>query len=201
MTNMPAWMVQAQAAAAAAAGVEGEGEGPSQREADDRYSDDTAAAPAADSRRGDANELLSTQRINNNNSGSSSSLYKRKLGESTSSSSGSGRSVFSPSCVVLLKNMVGPGEVDAALGPETQEECGKYGVVRDCIVREIPASVASCPDQERVRLFVLFARQECAVKACRDLDGRFFGGRCISASFFDEERYENNDFEPGQHEW
>ena len=34
-----------------------------------------------------------------------------------------------PTKVVLLRNMVGPGEVDDDLEPETKEECGRYGEV------------------------------------------------------------------------
>lgn len=34
-----------------------------------------------------------------------------------------------PTKVVLLRNMVGPGEVDEELEPETKEECGRYGEV------------------------------------------------------------------------
>ena len=38
-----------------------------------------------------------------------------------------------PSRVLLLKNMVGPGEVDADLSAEIGEECSKYGEVRQSV--------------------------------------------------------------------
>lgn len=76
-----------------------------------------------------------------------------------------------PSCVLLLKNMVGPGEEDDQLGPETQQECGRYGAVVACTVYSVPAVSADggrrCPDEERVRTFVHFESQESAVRAFR----------------------------------
>ncbi len=33
--------------------------------------------------------------------------------------------------------MVGPGEVDDDLEPETAEECRKYGAVEKCIIFEV----------------------------------------------------------------
>jgi splicing factor 45 len=38
---------------------------------------------------------------------------------------------------LLLQNMVGPGEVDEDLQPETTEECSKYGEVANCLVYEV----------------------------------------------------------------
>jgi splicing factor 45 len=42
-----------------------------------------------------------------------------------------------PTKVVLLMNMVGPGEVDDELQPETAEECSKYGEVAKVIIYEV----------------------------------------------------------------
>lgn len=42
-----------------------------------------------------------------------------------------------PSPVVLLTNMVGPGEVDDMLQEETADECGKYGQVERCLIFEV----------------------------------------------------------------
>jgi splicing factor 45 len=66
-----------------------------------------------------------------------------------------------PTKVVLLKNMVGPGEVDEDLQPETTEECSKYGDVANCLVYEIPHGV---DESEAVRIFVQFTRLESAIK-------------------------------------
>lgn len=98
-----------------------------------------------------------------------------------------------PTKVVLLKNMVGPGEVDEDLQPETTEECSKYGEVANCLVYEIPHGV---DEKEAVRIFVQFTRLESAIKAVVDLNGRFFGGRTVCATFFSEERFGNFDLGP-----
>lgn len=35
----------------------------------------------------------------------------------------------------------------------------------------------------------------------RDMNGRYFGGRKISASFFDEDKFDRNDLAPVAGEW
>ncbi|CAK0798125.1 unnamed protein product [Prorocentrum cordatum] len=96
-----------------------------------------------------------------------------------------------PTRVVMLTNMVGPGEVDEDLEGETAEECAKYGKLVKCTVREAPGA----PDHEAVRIFLEFAKVQSASKAYSDLNGRFFGGRSVKARFYDEERYARGDFE------
>ncbi|CAB3377840.1 Hypothetical predicted protein [Cloeon dipterum] len=79
-----------------------------------------------------------------------------------------------PSKAVLLRNMVGPGEVDADLEPEVKDECiTKYGDVVKVVIKEIPNVVP----EEAVQIYVEFKRMESAIKAVVDLNGRFFGGR------------------------
>lgn len=92
------------------------------------------------------------------------------------------------------QNMVGPGEVDDELHSETREECEKHGPVADCVIFEVQG--AALPEAERVRIFVAFAKQESAVKAYVAMNGRFFGGRQVQASFFDEERFAKRDLAP-----
>uniref|UniRef100_A0A0B6ZRA9 Splicing factor 45 n=3 Tax=Arion vulgaris TaxID=1028688 RepID=A0A0B6ZRA9_9EUPU len=92
--------------------------------------------------------------------------------------------------VILLQNMVGPGEVDAELEPETAEECTKYGKVNKCVIFEVP----DVPEEEGVRIFVEFERQESAVKALVDLNGRFFGGRVVKACFYNLDKFRRMDY-------
>ncbi|KAF2900852.1 hypothetical protein ILUMI_05330 [Ignelater luminosus] len=93
-----------------------------------------------------------------------------------------------PSKVVLLRNMVGPGEVDDELEPEVKDECNtKYGEVGSVIIHEIPEA----DHEEAVRIFVEFRRIESAIKAVVDLNGRFFGGRQVKASFYDTDKFDN----------
>uniref|UniRef100_U5EYX1 Splicing factor 45 n=1 Tax=Corethrella appendiculata TaxID=1370023 RepID=U5EYX1_9DIPT len=94
----------------------------------------------------------------------------------------------SPSKVVLLRNMVGPGDVDDELEPEVKDECNtKYGEVISVIIHELQNVVP----EEAVRIFVEFRRIESAIKAVVDLNGRFFGGRQVKAGFFDQEKFLN----------
>ncbi|KAJ4977148.1 hypothetical protein NE237_002254 [Protea cynaroides] len=99
-----------------------------------------------------------------------------------------------PTRVMLLRNMVGPGEVDDDLEDEVASECAKYGTVSKCLIFEI--TEPNFPTEEAVRIFVQFERSEETTKALVDLDGRYFGGRVVSASFYDEERFGRNELAP-----
>ncbi|KAI7757377.1 hypothetical protein M8C21_004517 [Ambrosia artemisiifolia] len=99
-----------------------------------------------------------------------------------------------PTRVVLLRNMVGPGEVDDDLEGEVAEESSKYGTVTRVLIFEI--TEPSFPVDEAVRIFVQFERSEQATKALVDLEGRFFGGRVVRATFYDEERFNTNQLAP-----
>ncbi|KAM6985658.1 splicing factor 45 isoform 2-T2 [Aplochiton taeniatus] len=90
-----------------------------------------------------------------------------------------------PTKVVLLRNMVGRGEVDEDLEGETKEECEKYGKVTKCVIFEI----ALVTDDEAVRIFLEFERVESAIKAVVDLNGRYFGGRVVKASFYNLDKF------------
>ncbi|KAH0954499.1 hypothetical protein HN011_011732 [Eciton burchellii] len=93
-----------------------------------------------------------------------------------------------PSKVVLLRNMVGPGEVDDDLEPEVKDECNtKYGDVARVIIHEV---IEAAPE-EAVRIFVEFKRIESAIKAVVDLNGRFFGGRQVKAGFYSSEKLDS----------
>eukprot|EP00736_Rhodelphis_marinus_P004742 Rmarinus@m.19585 len=98
------------------------------------------------------------------------------------------RRAHGPSTVVLLRNMVGPGEVDATLQDEVGEEClDKYGPVEACTIHEVLR--ADIPPHEAVRIFVKFSNVDSARKALNDLNNRYFGGREVRATFFDEKRF------------
>ncbi|CAG8440952.1 11964_t:CDS:2 [Funneliformis mosseae] len=104
-----------------------------------------------------------------------------------------------PSRVILLTNMVGPGEVDGTLQEETADECNeKYGTVERCLIFEVPHG--KLPDDEAVRIFVKFEDIVAAIRAKKDLNGRFFGGKQVTAQFFDEQRFDRLDLAPSQAE-
>lgn len=92
-----------------------------------------------------------------------------------------------PSRVMLLMNLVGPGEVDAELRGETADECSKFGTVVKCVVHECAPNTR--PPEETVRIFVEFASAEGAKKAVKVMNGRVFGGRTVYAQYYDLSRY------------
>ncbi|CAK7324432.1 unnamed protein product [Dovyalis caffra] len=99
-----------------------------------------------------------------------------------------------PTRVMLLRNMVGPGEVDDELEDEVGSECSKYGTVTRVLIFEI--TEPNFPREEAVRIFVQFERSEETTKALIDLDGRFFGGNVVRATFYDEEKFSKNELAP-----
>ncbi|CAM9162811.1 unnamed protein product [Chrysoparadoxa australica] len=102
-----------------------------------------------------------------------------------SAAAGRKKGLFSnPTRVVLLQNMVGPGEVDDELEGEIAEECQKFGSVQRVQIKEAGGEV---------RIFVQFPQQENAVKAYVGLNKRFFGGRQIAAQFYDEAKFERSE--------
>eukprot|EP00029_Vermamoeba_vermiformis_P008934 TRINITY_DN4306_c0_g1_i1.p1 TRINITY_DN4306_c0_g1~~TRINITY_DN4306_c0_g1_i1.p1 ORF type:complete len:359 (-),score=51.46 TRINITY_DN4306_c0_g1_i1:24-1070(-) len=94
--------------------------------------------------------------------------------------------------VLLLQNMVDRGEVDPMLAPETASECQKFGKVVDCKVFENPD--LTIPSEDSVRIFVKFDRHEEAVKGMSALNGRWFGGKQVRATLYDEKRFAEKDY-------
>ena len=89
---------------------------------------------------------------------------------------------------------MGPGEVDDDLEGEVASECAKYGNVTRVLIFEI--TEPNFPTDEAVRIFVQFEREGEATKALIDLEGRFFGGRVVRASFYEEDRFNKNELAP-----
>jgi splicing factor 45 len=84
--------------------------------------------------------------------------------------------------------------VDDELEDEVASECAKYGTVTRVLIFEITES--TFPSEEAVRIFIQFERAEEATKALIDLEGRFFGGRVVRATFYDEDKFARNDLAP-----
>jgi len=98
--------------------------------------------------------------------------------------------------VLLLRNVVGPGEVDDALQDEIAEECTKFGPVQESQIFEV--TDASCPPEEAVRIFIKFHQREVLYRALVALHGRAFGGRAVCASVYDHQRYAKLDLRPSE---
>ncbi len=84
--------------------------------------------------------------------------------------------------------MVGRGQVDPELQSETAEECTRFGRVSRVYVEE--SKDLTVDDEEAVRIFVCFEAISSAQAAIGDLNGRFFAGRKVKASFYDETRFQ-----------
>merc|ERR1712142_191162 len=94
-----------------------------------------------------------------------------------------------PCCVMVLRNMVDPGDVDDELEEEVGEECRNYGIVKKVYVHE------QCEDDVKiVKIFVHFNDEVEVEKACRALNGRFFDGKVVKAEKYPQERFNCKDY-------
>jgi len=95
--------------------------------------------------------------------------------------------------VVILRNMVGPEDVDEMLQDEIQEECSKYGQVERVIIYNEKQSEDDDNDVI-VKIFVEFYETWEAEKARDALNGRYFGGRMVRAALYEQTLFDHNDF-------
>ncbi|XP_029970132.1 poly(U)-binding-splicing factor PUF60a isoform X1 [Salarias fasciatus] len=96
------------------------------------------------------------------------------------------------STVMVLRNMVGPDDIDDDLEGEVTEECGKFGRVKRVIIyrerqgEEVDADVI-------VKIFVEFSEAAEMNRAIHALNQRWFGGRKVSAEVYDQARFNGSD--------
>uniref|UniRef100_A0A672M3I5 Poly(U)-binding-splicing factor PUF60-like n=1 Tax=Sinocyclocheilus grahami TaxID=75366 RepID=A0A672M3I5_SINGR len=104
----------------------------------------------------------------------------------------SGSSARHMSTVMVLRNMVGPEDIDDDLEGEVTEECGKFGAVNRVIIYQEKQGEEE--DAEViVKIFVEFSAASEMNKAIQALNNRWFGGRKVIAEVYDQERFENSD--------
>lgn len=98
--------------------------------------------------------------------------------------------------VVILRNMVGPEDVDETLQEEIQEECSKFGTVERVIIYKEKQSDNDDDDfgDVIVKIFVEFSMTSEADKASAALNGRYFAGRLVKAESYDQALFNHNDF-------
>lgn len=103
-------------------------------------------------------------------------------------------STFHPlqSTVMVLRNMVGPEDIDDDLEGEVTEECGKYGQVKRVIIYQERQGEEDDADVI-VKIFVEFCEATEMNRAIQALNNRWFGGRKVVAEVYDKERFENSD--------
>ncbi|XP_069771269.1 poly(U)-binding-splicing factor PUF60-like isoform X3 [Narcine bancroftii] len=96
------------------------------------------------------------------------------------------------STVMVLRNMVGPEDIDDDLEGEVTEECGKFGAVNRVIIYQEKQGEEE--DAEViVKIFVEFSMASEMHKAIQALNGRWFGGRKVVAEIYDQDRFDNSD--------
>ncbi|WVQ72427.1 hypothetical protein IAR50_001979 [Cryptococcus sp. DSM 104548] len=90
--------------------------------------------------------------------------------------------------VLCLRGMVGSEEeIDEDLADEIGEECTKHGIVERVVLHMVEPPPPE--PEECLRVFVVFSGMAGAWRAQKELDGRFFAGRTIKATYFDEDRF------------
>ncbi|XP_039544476.1 poly(U)-binding-splicing factor PUF60-B isoform X2 [Pimephales promelas] len=111
---------------------------------------------------------------------------------SVSASGGKQTVILSKSTVMVLRNMVGPEDIDDDLEGEVMEECGKYGAVNRVIIYQERQGEED--DAEIiVKIFVEFSDAGEMNKAIQALNNRWFAGRKVVAELYDQERFNNSD--------
>jgi len=100
---------------------------------------------------------------------------------------------MNPTRVLLLTNIIGRGEVDQDLQGEIEDECAKYGRVKDCKIYQ--DSRTNIPEEEAVRIFIEFSSDDGSSKAREALNGRLFAGRNVIATFFEEDKWRKHQFQ------
>jgi poly(U)-binding-splicing factor PUF60 len=100
--------------------------------------------------------------------------------------------------VVILRNMVGPEDVDESLEEEIQEECSKFGIVERVIIyKEKQTEDENFAEDDEsdviVKIFVEFSQSAEADRAKAALNGRYFGGRLVSADNYDQALFDHGD--------
>lgn len=94
--------------------------------------------------------------------------------------------------VVVLRNMVGPEDVDDPdLKGEVGEECSKNGQVETVVIAEIKNQDGSTAE---VKIFVAFGSPDAASKCVSVMDKRWFGGKQIQAAIYDTALFDAGDY-------
>lgn len=93
---------------------------------------------------------------------------------------------------MVLRNMVGPEDIDDALEGEVTEECGKFGSVNRVIIYQEKQGEEEDADII-VKIFVEFSMASEMNKAIQALNDRWFGGRKVVAEVYDQDRFNSSD--------
>ncbi|XP_042353724.1 poly(U)-binding-splicing factor PUF60a [Plectropomus leopardus] len=95
------------------------------------------------------------------------------------------------STVMVLRNMVGPDDIDNDLEGEVTEECGNFGRVKRVVIYQEHQGEEDEADVI-VKIFVEFSEASEMNQAIRALNRRWFGGRKVVAEVYDQEHFDNS---------
>ena len=84
---------------------------------------------------------------------------------------------------IALRNMVTPQDLDEDLKGEVTEECGRFGKVCDTVIHH------DVHGSGNVTVFILYSHMAESAKALQVLNNRYFGGRQISAEYYNEAKF------------
>ena len=112
--------------------------------------------------------------------------------------------------VMVLRNMITAEEIDGEVEAEVTEECESFGTVRKVVIYQEKQSAAadaevivkifvefSMPQDVQVCFllkFVLFITILNLKTAISALNGRYFGGRIVSATIYDQTAFDIKDY-------
>ncbi|XP_077956232.1 poly(U)-binding-splicing factor PUF60a isoform X2 [Gasterosteus aculeatus] len=96
------------------------------------------------------------------------------------------------STVMVLRNMVGPEDIDDDLEAEVTEECGKFGRVRRVVVYRERQGEEDDADVI-VKIFVEFSEAAEMSRAARALNRRWYAGRQVVAEEYEREGFNRGD--------
>lgn len=97
------------------------------------------------------------------------------------------------STILILRNMVGPEDLDDELETEITDECGKFGEVERVLIYQEKQGEEE--DAEIiVKIFVEFQAGRSVELAVEALNGRFFAGRVVKAEPYDQAAYFAKDY-------
>lgn len=87
--------------------------------------------------------------------------------------------------VMVLRNMVTAEEVDEDLKEEVTEQCVGFGEVKNAVI---------AIEDQTVKVFVVFAALDGAKACIKTMNGRWFGGKQITAELYDSALFEDEDY-------
>ena len=92
-----------------------------------------------------------------------------------------------PTSVLLLLNMITKDQIDDYIQQETAEECSKFGLIEKCLIHEMK-------HDQSIRIFIKYENVSSAKNGMNGLNGRFFGGRIVTAKYYNQETFDQRNY-------